>query len=102
MPDAARAAASASRPAQPPVLVRLEELEVPRESGYGIARPAGDALSIRPGEIVGIAAVEGNGQRELLRAVAGRLQPLRGRREVAGPVGFIPEDRTTRGTDPRR
>ena len=24
-----------------------------------------------------------------------------GRREVAGPVGFIPEDRTTRGTDPR-
>jgi simple sugar transport system ATP-binding protein len=49
---------------------------------------------------VGIAGVEGNGQRELLRAVAGRLHPLRGRREVAGPVGFIPEDRTTEGLIP--
>jgi ABC-type uncharacterized transport system ATPase subunit len=84
---------------EPPVLVRLEELEVPRDSGYGIAvRRA--SLSIRAGEIVGIAAVEGNGQRELLRAVAGRLQPLRGRREVAGPVAFIPEDRTTEGLIP--
>ena len=81
------------------VLVRLEELEVPRESGYGIAvRRA--SLSIRSGEVVGVAAVEGNGQRELLRAVAGRLQPLRGRREVAGPVAFIPEDRTTEGLIP--
>jgi ABC-type uncharacterized transport system ATPase subunit len=81
------------------VLVRLEELEIPRDTGYGIAvRRA--TLSIRPGEIVGVAAVEGNGQRELLRAVAGRLQPLRGRREVAGPVGFVPEDRTTEGLIP--
>jgi simple sugar transport system ATP-binding protein len=90
-------------PVQPaadaPVLVRLDELEVPRESGYGIAvRRA--TLSIQAGEIVGVAAVEGNGQRELLRAVAGRLQPLRGRREVAGPVAFIPEDRTTEGLIP--
>ena len=81
------------------VLVRLEDLEVPRESGYGIAvRRA--TLSIRAGEIVGIAAVEGNGQRELLRSVAGRLQPLRGRREVAGPMAFVPEDRTTEGLIP--
>jgi simple sugar transport system ATP-binding protein len=80
-------------------LVRLEDLEVPRESGYGIA-VRGATLSIRPGEIVGVAAVEGNGQRELLRAVAGRLQPLRGRREVAGPIGFVPEDRTTEGLIP--
>jgi simple sugar transport system ATP-binding protein len=85
--------------ADAPVLVRLDELEVPRESGYGIAvRRA--TLSIQAGEIVGVAAVEGNGQRELLRAVAGRLQPLRGRREVAGPVAFIPEDRTTEGLIP--
>src|SRR4051812_19453297 len=69
------------------------------ESGYGIAvRHA--TLTIRAGEIVGVAAVEGNGQRELLRAVAGRLQPLRGRREVTGPVGFVPEDRTTEGLIP--
>jgi simple sugar transport system ATP-binding protein len=86
-------------PAASPVLVRLEELEVPRDTGYGIAvRRA--TLSIRAGEIVGIAAVEGNGQRELLRAVAGRVPPLRGRREVAGPVAFVPEDRTTEGLIP--
>ncbi len=85
--------------ADAPVLVRLDDLEVSRESGYGLAvRHA--TLGIRSGEIVGVAAVEGNGQRELLRAVAGRLQPLRGRREVAGPVAFIPEDRTTEGLIP--
>jgi len=87
------------RAAEGAPLVRLEELEIPRDSGYGIA-VRGATLSIRAGEIVGIAAVEGNGQRELLRAVAGRLQPLRGRREVAGPVGFVPEDRTTEGLIP--
>ena len=53
-----------------------------------------------PGEIVGVAAVEGNGQRELLRAVAGRVPALRGRLEVARPVGFIPEDRTSEGLIP--
>jgi simple sugar transport system ATP-binding protein len=97
--DRAREAPPMEPGADAPVLVRLDELEVPRESGYGIAvRRA--TLSIQAGEIVGVAAVEGNGQRELLRAVAGRLQPLRGRREVAGPVAFIPEDRTTEGLIP--
>jgi general nucleoside transport system ATP-binding protein len=81
------------------MLIRLEELEVPRESGYGIAvRRA--TVGIRAGEIVGVAAVEGNGQRELLRAVAGRIQPLRGRWEVVGPIAFVPEDRTTEGLIP--
>jgi simple sugar transport system ATP-binding protein len=85
--------------ADTPPLIRLEELEVPRETGFGIAvRRA--TLSVRAGEIVGIAGVEGNGQRELLRAVAGRLPPLRGRRDVAGPIAFIPEDRTTEGLIP--
>jgi ABC-type uncharacterized transport system ATPase subunit len=80
-------------------LIRLQALELSRESGYGIAvRHA--ALVVGPGEIVGIAAVEGNGQRELLRAVAGRIAPLRGRLEVAKPVAFIPEDRTSEGLIP--
>jgi ABC-type uncharacterized transport system ATPase subunit len=80
-------------------LIRVEALEVPRESGYGIAvRHA--SLLVPEGEIVGVAAVEGNGQRELLRAVAGRLLPLRGKLEVAKPVAFIPEDRTTEGLIP--
>ena len=79
-----RSAHSCQRPASRPPrtastgreLIRLEALEVSRESGYGIAVRHG-SLAVREGEIVGIAAVEGNGQRELLRAVAGRIMPLR-------------------------
>jgi general nucleoside transport system ATP-binding protein len=82
-----------------PALVRLDSLEVPREGGFGIAVRRG-SLVVYGGEILGLAAVEGNGQRELLRAVAGRLLPIRGRLEVAGPVAFIPEDRTTEGLIP--
>jgi simple sugar transport system ATP-binding protein len=82
-----------------PALVRGEAMEVPREDGVGIA-VRGVSFGVHGGEIVGIAAVEGNGQRELLRAVAGRAHLLRGKLEVAGPVGFIPEDRTTEGLIP--
>jgi simple sugar transport system ATP-binding protein len=82
-----------------PPLIKLEALEVARESGYGLAvRHA--TLVVHGGEIVGVAGVEGNGQRELLRAVAGRITPLRGRAEVARPLGFIPEDRSTEGLIP--
>jgi simple sugar transport system ATP-binding protein len=80
-------------------LVRVESLDVRREGGLGIAL-RGASLVVGPGEIVGVAAVEGNGQRELLRAVAGRLHPLRGLREVVEPVAFIPEDRSTEGLIP--
>lgn len=76
--------------------IRCDALELSRESGYGIAiRHA--TLSVLAGEIVGVAAIEGNGQRELLRAVAGRIVPLRGKLQVSQPVGFIPEDRTSEG-----
>jgi general nucleoside transport system ATP-binding protein len=91
--------AVSGRRARPPSgreLIRFEALEVSRESGYGLAVRHG-SLTVREGEIVGLAAVEGNGQRELLRTVAGRLMPLRGRLEVARPIGFIPEDRTSEG-----
>jgi simple sugar transport system ATP-binding protein len=57
-------------------------------------------FELRAGEIVGIAAIEGNGQRELLLAVAGLLHPLRGRLSVGGPVALIPADRTTEGLIP--
>ena len=82
-----------------PAPVRLESVDIARESGLGIAvRQV--SLMVPAGEIVGVAAVEGNGQRELLRAVAGRAHVLRGKIEVMGPVGFIPEDRTTEGLIP--
>ena len=94
-----RSAASIGQQPDEPAAIRAEALDVARESGYGLALRQG-SLEVRPGEIVGIAAVEGNGQRELLRAVAGRVLPLRGRLQVAGPVAFIPEDRTSEGLIP--
>ncbi|RBY91700.1 heme ABC transporter ATP-binding protein [Blastococcus sp. TBT05-19] len=76
-------------------------------------RPAVDdvALTVREGEVVGIAGVEGNGQAELVEAIMG-LRALtagsiafagqdvsgwstRARRE--GGIGFIPEDRHRQG-----
>ena len=40
-----------------------------------------------------MAGVEGAGQRELLRALAGRRRPTRGLVETHAEVGFVPEDR---------
>lgn len=72
-------------------------------------------LSIASGEILGVAGISGNGQRELISAItgewtaddpgtvticgrpAGRLDPLARRR--AG-LGFVPEDRLGRGAVP--
>ncbi|MGZ8391761.1 MAG: ABC transporter ATP-binding protein [Gemmatimonadales bacterium] len=99
VPLTGREAVRRSEPRSSRELIRLDALEVSRESGYGIALRHG-SLSVRAGEIVGVAAVEGNGQRELLRAVAGRIAPLRGKLQVAQPVGFIPEDRTSEGLIP--
>jgi len=50
-------------------------------------------FEISAGEIVGIAAVEGSGQRELLRALAGRLTVASGVLVRPPVVGFVPEDR---------
>ncbi|HEV2644244.1 MAG TPA: hypothetical protein VGT98_16140, partial [Candidatus Elarobacter sp.] len=59
----------------------------------GVERLRGVNFVARGGEIVGIAAVEGNGQHELLRLLAGRLRPTRGNAATPDVVGFIPEDR---------
>jgi len=80
-----------------PVLVRCDALEVARESGTGLRQAS---FTIRGGELVAVAGVEGNGQRELLRAVAGLRRPFRGLLEVSRPIAFIPEDRTTEGLIP--
>jgi simple sugar transport system ATP-binding protein len=50
-------------------------------------------LEIRGGEIVGIAAIEGAGQRELLRALAGRAGVTKGELQLPKSIGFVPEDR---------
>lgn len=59
----------------------------------GVTRLRGATLSVRAGEVLGVIGVEGAGQRELLRILAGRLQPTRGRVTRPARVGFIPEDR---------
>ena len=59
----------------------------------GVQRLSSVTLSIRAGEIVGIAAVEGNGQRELLRLLSGRIAATTGDVTIPSVVGFIPEDR---------
>jgi len=59
----------------------------------GVERLSAVSLEVRAGEIVGIAAVEGNGQHELLRLLAGRIAPTSGMVNLPSSVGFIPEDR---------
>jgi simple sugar transport system ATP-binding protein len=68
-------------------------------------------LTVHAGEIVGVAGVSGNGQRELADVVAGVLEPSGGRMTVAGRavsapspramqrlgIGRIPEDRMGTG-----
>lgn len=68
-------------------------------------------LQVRSGEIVGVAGVEGNGQRELAEALIGLRSPTGGRVSVAGRditgwsvrdirehgVAYVPEDRHGRG-----
>lgn len=51
------------------------------------------SFDVRRGEILGVAGIEGAGQRELLRALAGRLQPSSGTLVLPAGIGFIPEDR---------
>ena len=55
----------------------------------------GVTFDVRAGEIVGVAGVEGNGQRELVEAIAGLVDPAR----VSGELGL--EGRTLAGVDAR-
>jgi simple sugar transport system ATP-binding protein len=71
----------------------------------------GFSLQVRAGEIVGVAGVEGNGQRELVECIAGMRPPVSGRITLGGQditranprethlagIGHIPEDREKHG-----
>jgi len=50
-------------------------------------------FAARRGEIVGVAAVEGNGERELLRILAGRERPIAGTVQLPPAIAYIPQDR---------
>ncbi len=87
--------------ASPRGVVRARQLSL-ASSDDGVARVRDASFEWHGGEIVGIAAVEGNGQRELLRTLAGldQARVVAGTLEISGSAGFVPEDRTTEGLIP--
>jgi len=93
------------------VMLSLQNVEATGDMGVPALR--GVSLDVRAGEIVGIAAVAGNGQSELAEVITG-LRPCHGRILVGGEdiankavrkviargVAHVPEDRTGVGTAP--
>jgi simple sugar transport system ATP-binding protein len=97
-------------PARPGgVRLAVRDLEV--RDRYGVTRVKRARFELHAGEILGIAGVAGNGQTELLEALAGILTPTRGEivfpgRESAGGgprarrrlgLAHVPEDRLRMG-----
>ena len=91
------------------VRLRVRDLEVTDERG--VRAVSGLGFEVREGEIYGLAGVEGNGQRELVEAIAG-MRPVSGGAieldgvDLAGAsprkvhemgVGHVPEDRNKHG-----
>ena len=73
------------RPAAPgEVLLHAEHLDY--TDGAGVRRVKDVCLSVRRGEIVGIAGVAGNGQSELLALLSGIMRPASGALTVNGSV----------------
>jgi simple sugar transport system ATP-binding protein len=62
---------------------------------FGRIRVRDASFTVRRGEMISVAAVEGSGQHELLRALAGRLAVTSGTLVRPAVVGFVPEDRHT-------
>ena len=102
--EAALAPAPKSRPGGPDML-QLDGVSA--LGADGAQRLDAVTLTLRSGEIVGIAGVEGNGQTELGLILAGLLQPSSGQVVIAGQdmtgrspaeftaagMGVVPEDR---------
>jgi simple sugar transport system ATP-binding protein len=92
-----------ARPGKP--VLEVEDLHVRDQRGLDAVR--GVSLTVREGEIVAIAGVDGNGQAELVQAIAGVREPESGRVAIGGHdvsgrgvrattdagVAHIPEDR---------
>jgi simple sugar transport system ATP-binding protein len=64
------------------VLLQAQGLMV--RDGMNVVRLSGVDLTLRAGEIVGVAGVSGNGQSELLDVLSGLLQPVQGSLELGG------------------
>src|ERR687898_760444 len=89
--------------------LRVHDLTVADERG--VLAVSGLGFEVREGEIFGLAGVEGNGQRELVEAIAGMRKVAAGTIELDGTdltgmtprqvdelgVGHVPEDRNKHG-----
>ena len=82
-PRACRWAGSA-RPSRQPGAPLLQASGLHWRDASGVTRLADVSLTLRAGEIVGIAGVSGNGQSELLDALSGLLEPDAGELQLAG------------------
>ncbi len=94
-------------PAEP--LLEVDDLHVLDDRELEAVR--GVSFQVRAGEILGIAGVDGNGQTELIDAVAGLRRPTRGSIRIGGDdmtgvsararldagMGHIPQDRQLHG-----
>jgi general nucleoside transport system ATP-binding protein len=92
----------------------LEVDELSTDGDRGLPAVKGVSLAVRRGEIVGVAGVAGNGQRELAEAIAGVRWPTSGTIRVAGKklkggdareaiaagIAYVPEDRLGTGLAP--
>lgn len=95
-------------PEGPPVL-QVEDLRV--MSDRGVPALNGVSFEIRAGEVLGVAGIDGNGQRELAEALAGLRKVVGGRMTAVGKdvthlsrrklqdlgIAFLPEDRRASG-----
>jgi ABC-type uncharacterized transport system ATPase subunit len=94
------------------VVLAVEDLCVQGDRGAPALK--GVSLTVRAGEIVAVAGVAGNGQRELAETVAGIRAPTKGhvrvsgrsiragdpRAAIAARVAYVPEDRLGTGLAP--
>jgi simple sugar transport system ATP-binding protein len=76
----ARAAKSGEAAGEP----RLQIRDLVVEDDAGMTAVNRISLAVRPGEIVGIAGVSGNGQRELVQALVGQRKPAAGEIRIDG------------------
>jgi ABC-type uncharacterized transport system ATPase subunit len=81
---------ASSRRVEPPTLA-LSNVTV--RDAREMVRIHDATVQVHAGEILGIAAVEGNGEHELIRVLAGRLAPDSGTTTLPPVIGFVPEDR---------
>jgi simple sugar transport system ATP-binding protein len=102
-----RVAKTPAHPAEP--LLVVEDLRVVDDRG--IEKVRGVSFTVREGEILGIAGIDGNGQTELIDAMTGLRQSAMGSVRVSGVdvtardvqghfeagLGHVPEDRQRRG-----